>query len=70
MKLGKFCRVCGVVHAGLIGVSDKHVGCLQYTLEVNDAMCADGITRRLIEQFAFSIGLNEYSSLKPADDVV
>ncbi|WP_374329121.1 hypothetical protein [Soonwooa sp.] len=57
-------------NAGLIGVSDKHVGCLQYTLEVNDAMCADGVTRRLIEQFAFSIGLNEYSSLKPADDVV
>lgn len=57
-------------NAGLIGVSDKHFGCLQYTLEVNDAMCADGVTRRLIEQFAFSIGLNEYSSLKPADDVV
>lgn len=57
-------------NAGLIGISAKHFDCLPYTLEVNDAMCADGVTRRLIEQFAFSIGLNEYSPLKPADNVV
>ncbi len=57
-------------NAGLIGISNKHLNCLQHTLELNDAMCADGVTRRLIEQFAFSIGLNMYSELKPADDIV
>jgi len=57
-------------NAGLIGISAKHFGCLELTLGINDAMCADGVTRRLIEQFAFSLGLNEYSPLKPADHVV
>jgi len=57
-------------NAGLIGVSPKHFACLDLTLEINDAMCADGVTRRLIEQFAFSLGLNEYSPLKPAAHVV
>jgi len=57
-------------NAGLIGISPKHFGCLDLTLGINDAMCADGVTRRLIEQFAFSLGLNEYSALQPADHVV
>ena len=57
-------------NAGLIGISPKHFGCLDLTLGINDAMCADGVTRRLIEQFAFSLGLNEFSKLKPADKVV
>lgn len=57
-------------NAGLIGISSKHFDCLNLTLEINDAMCADNVTRRLIEQFAFSLGLNEYSTLQPADDVV
>ncbi|UQB68338.1 hypothetical protein [Epilithonimonas zeae] len=57
-------------NAGLIGVSPKHFGCLELALRINDAMCADGVTRRLIEQFAFSLGLNEYSPLKPADQIV
>ena len=57
-------------NAGLIGISNKHFNCLDLTLGINDGMCADGVTRRLIEQFAFSVGLNEYSALKPADDIV
>lgn len=57
-------------NAGLIGVSNKHFDCLDLTLGINDAMCADGVTRRLIEQFAFSLGLNEYSELQPADHIV
>ena len=57
-------------NAGLIGISHKHFGCLDLTLGINDAMCADNVTRRLIEQFSFSLGLNEYSALKPADHVV
>ena len=57
-------------NAGLIGVSQKHFECLDLTLRINDAMCADGVTRRLIEQFAFSLGLNQYSELQPADHIV
>ncbi|MCD9856098.1 hypothetical protein LUD75_15335 [Epilithonimonas sp. JDS] len=57
-------------NAGLIGISNKHFECLDLTLGINDEMCADGVTRRLIEQFAFSLGLNEYSALQPADHVV
>lgn len=57
-------------NAGLIGVSRKHLDCLELTLGINDAMCEDGVTRRLIEQFAFSLGLNEYYKLQPADHIV
>lgn len=57
-------------NAGLIGISPKHFACLDLTLMINDAMCADGVTRRLIEQFAFSLGLDQFSKLKPADHVV
>ncbi len=57
-------------NAGLIGVSQRHFECLDLTLRINDAMCADGVTRRLIEQFAFSLGLNQYSELQPADHIV
>lgn len=57
-------------NAGLIGVSNIHFECLENTLLINDEMCEDGVTRRLIEQFAFSLGLNEYSKLKPADDII
>lgn len=57
-------------NAGLIGISPKHFGCLELTLGINDEMCADKVTRRLIEQFSFSVGLNEFSKLKSADDVV
>lgn len=57
-------------NAGLIGVSNKHLECLKLTLSINDALCADNVTRRLIEQFSFSVSLNEYSKLLPAKDVV
>lgn len=57
-------------NAGLIGISNKHFDCLDVTLEINDAICADDVTRRLIEQFAFSLGLNQYSPLQPADHIV
>lgn len=57
-------------NAGLIGISNHYLESLQLILNVNDALCADNVTRRLIEQMAFSIGLNEYSALQPADDTV
>ena len=40
-------------NAGLIGISNQHLEGLQLTLNVNDALCADNVTRRLIEQMAF-----------------
>ncbi|MDR6546846.1 hypothetical protein J2810_002915 [Chryseobacterium rhizosphaerae] len=57
-------------NAGLIGISNKHFDCLELTLGINDAMCEGNVTRRLIEQFSFSLGLNEYSPLQPADHIV
>lgn len=57
-------------NAGLIAISNKHFDCLELTLGINDSMCAEGVTRRLIEQFAFSLGLNKYSPLQPADHIV
>jgi hypothetical protein len=57
-------------NAGLIGISNKHLECLKLTLNINDTLCADKATRRLIEQFSFSVSLNEYSKLLPAEDLV
>lgn len=57
-------------NAGLIGISNKHLQCLKLTLDVNDELCADNVTRRLIEQFSFSISLNEYSKLLPGTNVI
>jgi hypothetical protein len=57
-------------NAGLIGISNKHLECLKLTLNINDTLCADKVTRRLIEQFSFSVSLNEYSKLLPAEDLV
>ncbi len=57
-------------NAGVIGIAKDHLDCLHLTLNINDAMCADGVTRRLIEQFAFSLGLHAYAPLQPADDIV
>ena len=57
-------------NAGLIGISKHHLDSLQIVLDVNDAMCADDVTRRLIEQFAFSLGLSKNTELKSADHIV
>ncbi len=57
-------------NAGLIGISNKHLQCLKLTLDVNDELCANNVTRRLIEQFAFSISLNNFSKLLPSTNVV
>ena len=57
-------------NAGLIGISKHHLDSLQTVLDVNDAMCADNVTRRLIEQFAFSLGLGKNAELKPANHIV
>lgn len=63
-------RYSSMWNAGLIGISQKHFACLQSTLDINDAMCAGGVTRRLIEQFAFSLGLSHFGGLQPADQIV
>lgn len=57
-------------NAGVIGISNKHLQCLKLTLAVNDSLCANNVTRRLIEQFSFSVALNKYSKLVPASNVI
>ncbi|WP_430613474.1 hypothetical protein [Flavobacterium sp. JP2137] len=57
-------------NAGAIGVSKLDKTSLELALQICDEMCADKVTRRLIEQFAFSVALNEYTPLKAADDEI
>lgn len=42
----------------------------QLALEICDAMCDQGVTRRLIEQFALSVSLHEVYGLQPAKNVI
>lgn len=39
-------------------------------VEICDAMCEAGVTKRLIEQFALSISLQHFYGLEPADDCI
>lgn len=57
-------------NAGLIGISNIHHKSIDLTLRINDELCAANVTRRLIEQFAFSIGTNYYSPLQSAEHIV
>lgn len=57
-------------NAGTIGISTKHFDSISLTLKLNDELCADNVTRKLIEQLSFSIGTNHYSKLIPADDII
>ena len=63
-------RTSAMWNAGLIGISHQRFPCLEHTLNINDAMCADGVTRRLLEQFAFSLELSYWGGSKPADHFV
>lgn len=40
---------------------------IKATLDICDAMLEQKVTRRLIEQFSFSLALSEFSNLIPAD---
>lgn len=43
---------------------------IQLALEICDAMCKQGVTRRLLEQFALSVSLQEVYGLQPAKNEI
>lgn len=56
-------------NAGVIGIpGGRSKELIEATLEICDAMLEQNVTRRLIEQFAFSLALSEFSKLIPAED--
>jgi|SRR5690554_1426496 len=58
-------------NAGVIGIpKNKSTKLIQTTLEICDAMLEQNVTRRLIEQFAFSVALQNFSNLIPAENQI
>jgi len=58
-------------NAGVIGLPAVSAGDdIALTLELCDALCATPCTRRLIEQFSFSLALASGARLTPCDDVI
>ena len=58
-------------NAGVVAVSALRARpALAMALEICDAMCAAGVTRRLVEQFSLSIALKENGGLRAANDVI
>lgn len=58
-------------NAGAIGIPSKNATALMIgILLLCDEMCEAGITRRLIEQFAFSVVLNSETKLSACDNVI
>lgn len=58
-------------NAGVIGLpSQKSHEIIQLSLTVCDEMCKTACTRRLIEQFAFSVSLNDLSKLNSCDHII
>ncbi|NLY75091.1 MAG: hypothetical protein GX075_07275 [Firmicutes bacterium] len=56
-------------NAGVIGIpGNKSAELIKATLDICDAMLERNITRRLIEQLAFSLALSEFSQLIPAEN--
>jgi hypothetical protein len=55
-------------NAGVVGIPRQTAKqTISLALQICDDMCAANVTRRLIEQFAFSVALSETNMLKPAD---
>lgn len=57
-------------NAGVIGISKTYNHKLDLTLEICDQMCANNVTQRLIEQFAFSIAMNDSIELVSAENEI
>ena len=57
-------------NAGVIGISKTNIKKLDLALEICDQMCANNVTRRLIEQFAFSIAMNDSTDLISAENEI
>ena len=56
-------------NAGVIGVpGSRSQELIEATLDICDAMLEQKVTRRLIEQFAFSLALSEFSELIAAEN--
>lgn len=54
-------------NAGAVGVPATHAGpALRLALALCDDLCRQGVTPRLIEQFALSVALHETAGLQPA----
>lgn len=54
-------------NAGVVALPNTKNGQeVQTALQICDAMCAAGVTRRLIEQYALSVSLQHYYLLQPA----
>ncbi|CAH1001567.1 hypothetical protein LEM8419_02470 [Neolewinella maritima] len=55
-------------NAGVVGLAaDRAAEAIQLALDLCDAMCAAGVTRRLVEQFALSVALAERGGLAAAN---
>lgn len=58
-------------NAGVIGISKKNMKkLLNQALDICDKMCAENVTRRLIEQFAFSLAMNYNGNLISAENEI
>ncbi|MDR3706248.1 MAG: hypothetical protein P4L28_10115 [Paludibacteraceae bacterium] len=58
-------------NAGIISISGaKSNQIIQLTLDICDDMLQANVTRRLIEQFSFSVALNKCSKLIPAENYI
>lgn len=57
-------------NAGVIAISQKNINKLDQTLEICDQMCANNVTKRLIEQFAFSIAMNDSVDLLSVENEI
>ncbi|WP_196886780.1 hypothetical protein [Aureivirga sp. CE67] len=58
-------------NAGTIGVpKGKNREIVEKSLSLCDEMCAAGVTRRLIEQFSFSVATKEICGLTPAEEQI
>ena len=58
-------------NAGVVGLSASRAGeAVSLALEVCDAMCAAGVTRRLVEQFALSLALEDRGGLTAANGTI
>lgn len=57
-------------NAGVVGISSKNIAQLTLALRICDEMCADKVTRRLIEQLSLSLALNSTIQLCAAEHVI
>nr|WP_269808593.1 hypothetical protein [Enterovibrio nigricans] len=58
-------------NAGVIAISGKNAkSAISLAISICDEMCATDCTRRLVEQFAFSVALKSIGPLEPAENQI